>query len=106
MYNDPSRKKAENASYKQQRQRVDAGALMHGFFLEKQEDSGARVQMPKHMRGTAPTASLAMPSGKMGINLPPSRTLNAQGRHTAGVEWDANAVRSVVFVNEVFTVCI
>jgi len=67
---------------------------MQGFFLETQEDSGDRVQMPEHMRGTVPTASLAVPSGKMGINLHPSRTLslNAQGRHTAGVQRDANGV--------------
>lgn len=65
---------------------------MQGFFLEKQEDSGDRVQIPEHIRGTVPTASLAVPSGKMGINLPPSRILNTQGRHTAGVQRDANGV--------------
>lgn len=65
---------------------VDVEALMQGSFLEKQEDSGDRVQMPEYMRGTVPTASLAVPSGKMGINLPPSRVLSAQGCYTAGAD--------------------
>lgn len=65
---------------------VDATALMQGSFLEKQEDSRDRVQMPKYMRGTVLTASLAVPSGKMGINLPPSRALSAERCHTAGVD--------------------
>ncbi len=62
---------------------VDAEALIQGSFLEEQEDSGDGVQMPEYMRGTVPTASLAVPSGKMGINLPPSRALSAQGCYTA-----------------------
>ncbi len=39
--------------------------------------------MPEYMRGTVPTASLAVPSGETGINLPPSRALSAQGCYTA-----------------------